>query len=81
MLKASCMNNLTPDYPRNSPKSYQAKERAYLARLAAGQRALPFVGPNFLILYLSLSETRKAQVVLKGEFLRIFLIHNMLFYH
>ena len=29
------MKNVTPDYPRNSPKRYQAKERAYLAEVQA----------------------------------------------
>jgi len=56
------------------------------ARLLLGKELSPSVGQKFLILYkmyLRWSETRKALVVSKREFLRVLLIidHKILFYY
>ena len=87
-----CMNNLTSDYLREQFKQRSeihqrnTRQKSKLTlpkcRLAAGQRAFAFRGAkifNSLPEFIRDMESGKWKVVLRGEFLRIFLIHNMLF--
>ena len=80
------MNNLTPDYLRKRFQRHsEIHERATRQKnhlslpkcmLTSGQRALPFVELKSLIPYLSSLEIRKVSMVLKREFLSIFLAHS-----
>ena len=76
-----CMNNLTPDYLRkrfqrlSEIHSRDTRQKNNLSlpkcRLTSGQRAFSFCGAK--IPYLSSLEIRKVSVVLKREFLSLFL--------